>query len=153
MPFDGIAIFSDEAPNTTLIGKTDDKAKTQPVFADAYLFEDMRMEVSNERSQLKEQLTTKVSSADYTAEEKDAAYEEMAKLTKLDSTEALMEMQIMALGYPDAFVRAENGAVSVTVLSSEGHSKAQADEISHYVMTTWEEARDVQVEFKGDMAK
>ena len=31
----------------------------------------------------------------------------MAKLIKRDSAEALMEMQIKALGYADAFVRTE----------------------------------------------
>ena len=33
----------------------------------------------------------------------------MERLTKLDSAEALMELQIKALGYPEAFVRTEDG--------------------------------------------
>ena len=47
----------------------------------------------------------------------------MEQLTKLDSAEALMELQIIALGYPEAFVRTEDGDVKVTVLATEGHSR------------------------------
>ena len=67
----------------------------------------------------------------------------MAALTKQDSTEALMEMQIMALGYPDAFVQTEDGKVNVTVLTEDGQSAKQANEITHLVMTSWAEARKV----------
>ena len=52
-----------------------------------------------------------------------------------------MEMQIIALGYPDAFVQNGRWEVKVTVLSTEGHSRELADEITHYVMTNWEDAQ------------
>jgi len=148
MPFDGIQIFDNKNENIILKEKAEDGTAQTPVFAESYLLENMRMEVINERSQISEQLTSKINSADYTAVEKDAAYEEMAQLTKRNSAEAMLEMQIKALGYPDAFVRAEDGKVKVTVLSDDGQSKKQASEITYLVMSTWEDARKVEVDFK-----
>lgn len=148
MSFDGIQLFTDEITET--VNVTDNaKDETTPVFAKSYLFDEMRMEVSNQRSKLKEQLESKMTSSEYTAEEKNKAYDEMANLTKLESTEALMELEIKAMGYPEAFVRTEDGKVKVTVLSTEGHSTTMAEEIVRYIKTNWEEARTVMVDFTG----
>nr|WP_225941889.1 SpoIIIAH-like family protein [Sporosarcina limicola] len=151
MSFDGISIFTKE---TTDIAKLtegmDDSNKKMPVFAETVLFEEMRMEVRNERSKLNDQLRTKIGSAEYTVTEKNEAVNEMDQLTKRNSAEALMEMEIKALGYQDAFVRTENGKVTITVLSTEGQSKKQANEIIHYVKSSWDDARDVQVNFTGE---
>lgn len=150
MPFDGITIFSDKTTDSTTLTEKTPTDKTAPVFAEAYIFEDMRMEVRNERSKMTEQLTAKMTSDDYTAEEKNAAFDEMAQLTKQTSNEALMEMQIKAFGYPEAFVRTEDGVVKVTVLSTEGQSPKMAAEIIQYVKTSWEDAGKVEVSFTGD---
>ena len=112
------------------------------------VFEEMRMQVQNERSSLKDQLTTKMFSSDLTAEEKSAAYDAMEELIKRTSAETLMEIQIKALGYPEAFVRKDEGKVSVSVIAEDGgHSSKMAAEITQYVMTSWEDARTVQVDF------
>ncbi len=71
----------------------------------------------------------------------------MGQLTKRQSAEALMELQIIAMGYPEAFVYNEDGEVKITVLSQEGHSAKMAEEITHYVMTSWKDAREVEVAF------
>lgn len=148
MPFDGIKLFSDKE-NPVELTEVDGEKSQQPVFAQSYLFEDMRMGVRNERSQMQEQLTEKIN-ATTNPEEMNAAFEEKEKLIKQESQETLLEMQIIALGYADAFVHADGSSVVVTVLSEEGHSNKQADEISHLVMTNWEEAKRVKVDFKGD---
>ncbi|MER2088783.1 SpoIIIAH-like family protein [Sporosarcina sp. JAI121] len=150
MPFDGITIFKDSEKAIQLAEKKSDAEKTQPVFAEALLFQEMRMEVRNERSKMEEQLMTKMTSSDYTAEEKNKVFEEMGELSKRESAEALMELQIKALGYPEAFVHNEDGEVKVTVLSTEGQSAQMADEIVHYVKTSWKDAKMVQVSFTGD---
>ncbi len=149
MQLDGMAIFGDKNKEETILKETSsDGSKTTSVFADSVRFEEMRMEARNERSQMRDQLTNKISSPDITAEEKKAAYEEMDELIKRESAEALMELHIKELGYPDAFVRKDNGKVDVTVLSvDEGHSAKMADEITQYIMTSWEDAREVQVVF------
>ena len=70
MPFDGINIFKDSESAVQLIEKTGDTEKTQPVFAEAVVFEEMRMQVRDERSKIGEQLLSKILSSDYTAEAK-----------------------------------------------------------------------------------
>ncbi|MFC5603517.1 SpoIIIAH-like family protein [Sporosarcina koreensis] len=146
MSLDGMAIFGDN--DAVTVSKPGNEGETKTVYADSMLFEEMRMQVLNERSSLKDQLLTKVQSPDTTAEEKSAAYDEMAELTKRTSAEDLMETQLKALGYPDAFVRKDNGKVSVSVISEDGgHSTKMAAEITQYILTSWEDARTVQVDF------
>lgn len=147
MELDGMAIFG-EADNMTVTKPEDPDTAKKPVYADSMKLEEMRMEVKNERSNLKDQLTSKMLSADLTAEEQNEAYNEMTELIKRDSAEALMEMQIRNLGYPEAFVRKDNGKVTITVISDDGgHSSKMAGEITQFVMTSWEDARTVQVVF------
>ena len=150
MPFDGITIFKDSDKAINLNEEADGTDKTTPVFAEALLFEEMRMEVRNERSKMEDQLLTKMTSSEYTAEQKNEVFDEMAMLSKQESAEALMELQIKALGYPEAFVHNQDGDVKITVLSSEGQSAQMAEEITHFVMTSWKDARVVQVSFTGD---
>ncbi len=150
MSFDGIQVFSDDLKGTADGKKKTDADKKTPVFATSYVFEEMRMVVRDERSKLQEQLNAKMTSPDYSAEEKNDAMNEMAELTKRESAEALLELQIKALGYPEAFVKTENGDVSVTVLSTEGHSTKLADEIAQYVMASFDGAQQVSVEFTGN---
>ena len=147
MDLDGMAIFG-EADKMTVTKTGDTDSVKKPVYADSMKLEEMRMEVKNERSNLKDQLTTKMLSSDLTAEEQNDAYNEITELIKRDSAEALMEMQIRNLGYPEAFVRKDNGKVTITVVSDDGgHSNKMAVEITQFVMTSWEDARSVQVVF------
>ncbi|WP_339250502.1 SpoIIIAH-like family protein [Sporosarcina sp. FSL W8-0480] len=143
MDLDAMAIFGDNDVVTN--SKPDEVIK--PVYADSMRFEEMRMAVMHERSSLKEQLTNQMLSSDLSAEEKIAAYEEINELIKQTSAEEMMEIQIRNLGYPDAFVRMDNGKVNVTVIAEDGHSAKMAAEITQYVMTSWENARTVQVDF------
>ena len=149
MSFDGISLFTNESKDSTLTEKLNDIEKTAPVFAEKYLFENMRMEVTSQRSKIAEQLTAKIGSSDYTAAEKSSAIDEMAEMTKRNSAEALMELEIIALGYPEAFVHSEDGTVKVTVLATEGQSKTLAAEIIQHVKTSWDDAGSVQVLFTG----
>ncbi|PID00381.1 MULTISPECIES: SpoIIIAH-like family protein [unclassified Sporosarcina] len=148
MPFDGIAIFTKETKDATnLLEKEGKSEEVKPVFAESYIFQDMRMEVRNERSETVQQLTEKMTSSDFSAEEKNEIFNEIADLRKVSSTEALMEMQIAALGYPEVFVRGDGDRVNVTVLSNESHSPKMADEITQYVMSSWDGAQTVKVDF------
>lgn len=148
MPFDGIAIFTKETKDATkLLEKEGKSEEVKPVFAESYIFQDMRMQVRDERSEMVEQLTAKMTSPDSSAEEKNELFNEIADLRKVSSTEALMEMQIQALGYPEVFVRAEEERVNVTVLSTESHSTKMADEITQYILSSWDGAQTVKVDF------
>ena len=150
--FNGLTIFSDDTlQNTAITGITDtDGAKesvTQEVSSPSHLFEELRMTVSDERSQLRAQLTEKIGSQEFTAEEKSKAYDEIDQLIKLDSAEASLEMLIKSLGYSDAFVKTDGSKVTVSVMAEE-LSTAKVDEIVYLVRTEMDGDIKVNVEFK-----
>lgn len=149
-PFDGLAFFGDNLTDVSISGLGDgaDENK-ETVTSKSHMFEEMRMEISNERSQLQEQLSQKIASNEYTAEEKNQAYTEYQQLTKQTSGEAMLEMLIRSLGYSDALVRTEGSKVSVTVVSDE-LSIENANNIVYLVRTEWAEAQDVSVKMQGD---
>lgn len=147
MPFDGLAIFSDEDLNQMKVDDTTADESVTPVYAQSALFEEMRMELLNERSQLREQLTTRIASNELSADEVNEAYSEMNDLTVRESTEAMLEMLIRSLGYSDALVQTDKGKVDVTVIADE-LGKSQANEIIHTVMKQWDDAKKVTVTFQ-----
>lgn len=142
------AVFTNDSLNKTTLTGVDQLANTS-TSTESYLFEDLRMEVDNERSQLRTQLTNKIASNDFTSEEKSEAMNELNKLIKQDSSEAMLEMLIKSLGYSDAFVRVEADKAQVTVLSDELSTK-QANDIIFTVMTKVDEISDVNVDFKSN---
>ncbi|EON72079.1 SpoIIIAH-like family protein [Lysinibacillus sphaericus] len=152
--FNGLTIFSDDTlQQTAITGVTDQEASKQDVTTEvsspSHLFEEMRMQVSDERSQLRQQLTQKIASEEYTAEEKNKAFNEIDGIIKQESAEAMLEMLVKSLGYSDAFVKADGEKVSVTVMAEE-LSKSQANEIIYLVKSEWEGANDVQVKFSAN---
>lgn len=118
---------------------------TKEVSSSSSLFEETRLQVSNERNQLRQKLTQKITSDGYFAEEKNNAAIEIDTLNKEESTETMLEMQIKSLGYPDALVRIEGKEVSVTVMVKE-LSKYSVNEIIYLVMKECGDA-NVQVKF------
>lgn len=150
--FNGLTIFSDDTlQETAITGVTDTdgakKSVTQEVSSPSYLFEELRMQVSDERSQLRAQWTQKIGSEEFSVEEKSKAYDEIDKLIKLESAEATLEMLVKSLGYSDAFVKADGNKVTVNVMAEE-QSTAKAEEIIYLVRTEMEDIKEVKVEFK-----
>ncbi|AYC29544.1 SpoIIIAH-like family protein [Paenisporosarcina cavernae] len=143
LSLDGVSLFTDQAAD--ILSNTDED-ETTPVMAPSTLFEDMRLELQDERSQVREQLTSLIASDTATAEEKNEAYSKMEQLTKQSSAEAMLEMLIQSLGYSDAFVKTDGEKVYVHVQSEE-ESKALANEIIYTVRKEWENAREVSVQF------
>ena len=141
-----LSIFSDEAINETDILGVNQNL-TQPVNSESDLFQEVRLEQANKRSQLKEQLTQKIASDQSTAEEKNTAFNEMDELIKLESSEAMLEMLIKSIGYSDALVRIDDEKVMVTVMSDEISNK-QASEIMYIVRSEFNDYVNVQVKFE-----
>lgn len=135
-------IFTDDTLEQTTLTGVESKGN---INTESHLFEDMRMEIANERSQLKDQLTQKIGNEKTTAEEKNEAYDKMNELIKQESSEAMLEMLIKSLGYSDALVRVEEDKVAVTVLTNEEISKKQANEIIYIVKSELENAGNVVV--------
>ncbi len=140
--FSFTTLFTDDSLDGAILTGVDETETTQ---TDSYAFEEFRLEMSNERSQLREQLNVKMASDEATAEEKSAAFDEMNALIEQESNEAMLEMLIKSLGYPDALVRIDEGKVNVTVLSEEW-SAQQANEIVYLVRTELDSTVDVAVD-------
>lgn len=146
-PFDGIALFSDDTLDE--VGLVETSSTNEESFVSkSNAFEEMRMEVTEKRSQQTEQLTKKVASNEFTAEQKEAYYKEIEELIKIDSTEAMLELIIKSLGYDDALVRIEEKDVLIDVVSNEKSTK-KASEIIYAVKREWPKAYNVEVVFDG----
>lgn len=145
---DLMTIFTDDTLQETTLTGVDDEEITATT-SESYLFDEMRMEVSNERSQLRDQLTQKIASDTATAEEKNEAFNQMNALIEQESSEAMLEMLIKSLGYSDALVRVNDEKAQVTVLSDE-ISKQQANEIIYVVRSELEEISDVTVNVQSN---
>ncbi|MFF2175320.1 SpoIIIAH-like family protein [Lysinibacillus sp. NPDC058147] len=136
--------------NITLSVDADQKAAIQTVTKEESFsspFEETRLQVSNERNQLRQKLTQKITSDEYFVDEQNTASIEIDTLNKEESTEAILETQIKSLGFPDALVRIEGDNISVTVVANK-LSKSRANKIIYLVKKECEDA-NVQVKF-GD---
>lgn len=144
-PSDMLQIFTNGTlDQTEILGLEETKA----VNSESDLFQEMRLEMSNQRSQLQEQLTQKIASEQYTPEEKNGFYNEKDALIKQESAEAMLEMLITSLGYSDALVRMEQEKVAVTVLSDEKSSE-RANEIIFIVKSEVNQTIPVSVDFQS----
>ncbi|MFC5557817.1 SpoIIIAH-like family protein [Ureibacillus thermophilus] len=144
-----MTIFTDGTLEETTLTSVDKEETTTTTVSESHLFEDLRMEIANERSQLREQLTQKIASDDLSTEEKNEAFNEMNELIKKESAEAMLEMLIESLGYSDALVHVQDDKVTVTVLSDE-ISKSQADEIIYLVRQKVEDISNVTVSVQSN---
>ncbi len=90
------------------------------------VFEEMRLQLDEQRSKEEEQLTETMSEAK-TAEEKSAAQDKIEELQKLSDNEKMMETLIKAENYDDVLVRAVDGKVNVTVKAGELSAEAAND--------------------------
>lgn len=108
---------SNEAKHTTIMD-----AKNE-------VFEEIRLQMQDERSKKLEQLEEVAGSTDLSAEERSEAKDEMNRLQKIAEKEAFIEnLIIQTLGYEDALVQADESEVLVTV-KGENPSKSKANEI------------------------
>ncbi|MGD6805280.1 SpoIIIAH-like family protein [Rossellomorea vietnamensis] len=96
------------------------------------VFETLRMEFLDQRSKSREELETKVASADLSIDEKNEAIEQMDQLKELAETETVLETLIKSMGFEDALVRADGEQVRITVKAKE-HSAADANKIIRLV--------------------
>ena len=144
--FNFTTIFTDDTLDGAILTGVDETDTT--LQTDSYIFEEMRMEISDERSQIRQQLTEKIASDQVSAEEKSKAYDEINALIQRESSEAMLEMLVKSLGYPDALVRIDEGKVAVTVMSDEV-STEQANEIIYIVKSELDTSTQVVVDFKS----
>lgn len=113
---------------------TDNKGESTVNTTDSEaVFEQMRLDLLEQRDKMKEELVTIQGSKDKTAEEKNEATEKIKELQEITDNEKIMESLIKAENYEDVLVQtAENGTVKVTVKAEELSAEA-ANEIVQLV--------------------
>lgn len=118
-----------ESKKVTEKEKSSDTKNTTITDAKNEVFEEIRLQMQDERSKKLEQLEEVAASTDLSAEERSEAKDEMNRLQKIAEKEAFIEnLIIQTLGYEDALVQADESEVLVTVKGEEP-SKAKANEI------------------------
>ncbi|AYV67020.1 stage III sporulation protein AH [Niallia circulans] len=97
------------------------------------VFEQMRLDLMEQRDKMKEELVSIQGSKDKTAEEKNEATEKINELQEMTDNEKIMESLIKAENYDDVLVQtADDGTVKVTVKAEELSADA-ANEIVQLV--------------------
>ena len=112
-------------------------------------FEAMRMDLNDERSKEKEQLTEKVASSELSEEERVEAHEQIEQLDELSTKEDMLESMIIALGYKDALVRADHQQIQITVKAEKPNAES-ANKIIQMVTKEIGKTNAVAVEFQPE---
>ena len=109
---------------------TDSKGESTVTTTDSEaVFEQMRLDLMEQRDKMKEELVTVQGSKDKTAEEKNEATEKIKELQAITDNEKIMESLIKAENYEDVLVQtSDDGTVKVTVKAEELSAEA-ANEI------------------------
>ncbi|WP_400242301.1 SpoIIIAH-like family protein [Niallia sp. JL1B1071] len=113
---------------------TDSKGESSVMTTDSEaVFEQMRLDLMEQRDKVKEELVTIQGSKDKTAEEKNEATEKIKELQEITDNEKIMESLIKAENYEDVLVQtSDDGTVKVTVKAEELSAEA-ANEIVQLV--------------------
>ena len=107
-----------------------------------------KLQLQDERSELKEHLNTVVATTDLPADERSEAVDQMQKLSEIAKKEEMLETLIKAMDYEDAFVRADGTTVKIIVKSKKESSKSEANAIIQMVKKEIGETNFVAVEFQ-----
>jgi len=111
-------------------------------------FEALRLQLQDERSEMKEQLGTVVASTDLPADQRSEAFDQMQRLSQIAQKEEMLETLIKTKGYDDVLVRADGPTVKITVKSKKESTKAEANQIIQMVKEEIGETNYVAVEFQ-----
>ncbi|WP_071460088.1 SpoIIIAH-like family protein [Bacillus massilinigeriensis] len=110
-------------------------------------FEALRMQMNDQRNEMKEELQDIVASTDIPAEQRNDAYEKMKELDDIAQKENVLETLIKSMDYEDVLVRADGEKVRITV-KAEKHSRSKANEIIQMVRTELGDYQPVVVDFQ-----
>jgi len=137
----------DQNQGKTKTEAKDDKTVVSSVAGDA-AFEELRMKLEDNRSELQQNLTNELASTDLSPEEKSKLKDQMNKLNKTAQSEELLENFIKTMGFDDVLVRADGPKVIVTVKSKKKPSASEANKIMLEVKKEIDETNYVAVEYQ-----
>lgn len=110
-------------------------------------FETLRLEVTDKRNKLVEELTVLMSNTELSAKERVEAQETIKQLQEMTEKETILETLIVQMNYDDALVRADHGDIQVTVKAKE-LSKTAANDIMRLVSAEMPNAKNINVEYQ-----
>ncbi|CAM3800218.1 SpoIIIAH-like family protein [Mesobacillus zeae] len=110
-------------------------------------FESLRLQLTDQRNQMKEELQEIVASTDLPPEQRNDAYEKMKELDDISQKEGVLETLIKSMDYEDVLVRADGEKVRITV-KADKHSRSKANEIIQMVRTELGAVQPVVVDFQ-----
>jgi stage III sporulation protein AH len=111
------------------------------------MFVQLRLDLDDQRSREKEELTAIVASSEATTSEISEAKDQLEQLTEIANKEHTLETLIKSMNYEDVLVRAEGNEVRITVKAEE-QSKSAANEIIRAANKEIENLGAVAVEFQ-----
>lgn len=125
-----------------------DDVNTTPTTGRLEALSTMRLTIKNQRDEQINSLNLVIGSETATAAEINQAIEEKNRLNAITECELLLELEIINLGYQDAFVHVTDTGVDVTVVANE-HSITKANEIIKMTLIEFEgKYSNVCVEFE-----
>lgn len=114
-----------------------DDGNTTPTTGRLEALSTMRLTIKNQRDEQINSLNLVIGSETATAAEINQAIEEKNRLNAITECELLLELEIINLGYQDAFVHVTDTGVDVTVVANE-HSITKANEIIKMTLIEFE---------------
>lgn len=105
-----------------------DDPQSTPTTGRLEVLSTMRLTLKNERNEKINELNAIIGSDTATAAEINNAIEQKNRINSITECELLLELEIISLGYQDAFVHVKDNGIDVTVISNE-HSITKANEI------------------------
>jgi stage III sporulation protein AH len=113
------------------------------------MFENLRLQLDDERSRMKEDLQEVLGQTDLPAEERMKAKDQIDELNEIAQKEAMLETLIRAMDYEDVLVRADGKKVQITVKAKD-HSASAANNIIQEVRNEIGKLEAVAVEVQGE---
>ncbi|MBM7701581.1 SpoIIIAH-like family protein [Metabacillus iocasae] len=113
------------------------------------LFTALRLDITDERSKLRQELTDATAAKGATPEQVSKAMDKIQELSQIEEKELVLETLIKSKGYGDALVRADGGQVKVTVKAKE-QSASRANDIIQLVKDELGSKQYVAVEFQPE---
>ncbi|MDQ0220805.1 SpoIIIAH-like family protein [Peribacillus cavernae] len=110
-------------------------------------FESMRLEIDDNRSKQKEELTLVMANTDLSAEERSEAKKTIEELDAIGEKEQIIESLIGAMNYDAALVRVNGQDINITV-KADKQSASAANDIIQLVSDEFEGMQNVAVDFQ-----
>lgn len=133
-----------------LVNKDESNDETSPTITitESELLQALRIDLEEERSVLKEELESLLTSLEATADEKNDAYEKLKSLNLITGQEENLESLIKSNYGIESFVKIDNNQITVIGIKNE-HDNALANGIMRLIQKQYENKMFITVKFEN----